>query len=502
MIDLHMPLTLDELDSHLFKCADIIRDAVDSTDYKEYILPLVYYKTISDEFEKQYQANLDDYGEEHARRPKLFDTPVVPEGYLWEDLRAVSDNVDQALNEAFDALTEENPDLQGLFRADYIDADALDDDRLGKLVEHLSKYDLDRENVPPDMLGEAYMDLVRHFAEEEGKSGGQFFTPPHIVQLCVRLVDEFEDGDTFHDPTVGSSGMLIEAAKYYREQGGDPSKLTFTGQEINPDIAAIAKMNLAIHALNGTIEREDSLSNPQFTDGEKLERFDRVLANFPFSADWAKDDLQDDPYGRFDWHEKLPRADRGDYAFIMHMVEQLKDPERDGTGGKAAIVIPHGVLFRKHESRYRKPMLENDMVEAIVGLPENLFQNNSIPSAILVLNTDKPAEHENEVQFVHAADEAFYDELSNQNELTDEGVDRIVANVRDWTTEERVSRTVSLDEIRENDYNLNIALYVDTTEPEEDIDVGAELGKLRELQTERDEIEARMDQHMETLSYE
>ncbi|WP_049936600.1 type I restriction-modification system subunit M [Haloplanus natans] len=500
-----MSLSLEDLDSHLFKCADIIRDAVDPTDYKEYILPLVYYKTISDEFEKQYEANVEEYGEEFARRPNLYDIPVVPEGYLWDDLRSVNDNVDQALNEAFDALTEENPELQGLFRADYIDADALNDDRLGKLVEHLNKYDLDRDSIPPDMLGEAYMDLVRHFAEEEGKSGGQFFTPPHIVNLCVRLVDEFEDGMTFHDPTVGSGGMLIEAARYYREaQGGDPEKLTFTGQEINPDIAAIAKMNLSIHGLNGEIEREDSLSNPAFTDEEEneLTRFDRVLANFPFSADWAKDDLQDDPYERFDWHDKLPRADRGDYAFIMHMAKQLKRPDRDGSGGKAAIVIPHGVLFRKHEQRYREPMLEDDLVEAIVGLPENLFQNNSIPSAVLVLNADKPAEREDEVQFIHAADEDFYRELSNQNELTEEGLDHIVENFREWATEERVSRTVSLDEIRENDYNLNIALYVDTTEPEEDIDVAEELAKLRELQAERDEIEATMDQHMEALNYE
>jgi len=500
-----MSLSLEDLDSHLFKCADIIRDAVDPTDYKEYILPLVYYKTISDEFEKQYEANVEEYGEEFARRENLYDIPVVPEGYLWDDLRSVNDNVDQALNEAFDALTEENPELQGLFRADYIDADALDDDRLGKLVEHLNKYDLDRDSIPPDMLGEAYMDLVRHFAEEEGKSGGQFFTPPHIVNLCVRLVDEFEDGMTFHDPTVGSGGMLIEAARYYREeQGGDPEKLTFTGQEINPDIAAIAKMNLSIHGLNGEIEREDSLSNPAFTDDEEneLTRFDRVLANFPFSADWAKSDLQDDPWGRFDWHEKLPRADRGDYAFIMHMAKQLKRPDRDGSGGKAAIVIPHGVLFRKHEGRYRESMLENDLVEAIVGLPENLFQNNSIPSAILVLNTEKAAEREGEVQFIHAADEDFYRELSNQNELTEEGLDHIVENFRGWATEERVSRTVSLDEIRENDYNLNIALYVDTTEPEEDIDVQEELAKLRELQAERDEIEAAMDQHMEALNYE
>jgi len=500
-----MPLSLNELENHLFKCADIIRDAVDPTDYKEYILPLVYYKSISDEFEKQHAENVEEYGEDFARRNNLYDIPVVPEGYLWEDIRAVSDNIDQALNEAFDALTEENPQLTGVFRADYIDADALDDDRLGKLVEHLSTHDLDRDSVPPDMLGEAYMDLVRHFAEEEGKSGGQFFTPPHIVNLCVRLVDEFEDGMTFHDPTVGSGGMLIEAARYYREeQGGDPTKMTFTGQEINPDIAAIAKMNLSIHGLDGEIEREDSLSSPAFTDEEnsELTRFDRVLANFPFSADWAKDDLQDDPYGRFDWHEKLPRADRGDYAFIMHMAKQLKRPERDEAGGKAAIVIPHGVLFRKHEGRYRKPMLENDMVEAIVGLPENLFQNNSIPSGILVLNANKPAEREDEVQFIHAADEAFYEELSNQNELTEDGLDHIVENFREWATEERVSRTVSLEEIRENDYNLNIALYVDTTEPEEDIDVEEELAKLRELQTERAEIEATMGKHMEALNYE
>jgi type I restriction enzyme M protein len=500
-----MSLSLEELDTHLFKCADIIRDAVDSTDYKEYILPLVYYKAISDEFDKQYQENTEEYGEELARREGLYEIPVIPDGYMWDDVRAVSDNVDEALNESFDVLVKANSELTGVFRADYVDADALDDDRLGRLIEHLSKYDLDRNSVPPDMLGEAYMDLVRHFAEEEGKSGGQFFTPPQIVNLCVRLVDEFEDGHKFHDPTVGSGGMLIEAARYYREeQSGDPKKLTFTGQEINPDIAAIAKMNLSINGLSRDIKREDSLAHPQFTDeaDNSITRFDRVLANFPFSADWAKSDLQDDPYDRFDWHEKLPRADRGDYAFIMHIAKQLKTPEQDDEDGKAAIVIPHGVLFRKHEGRYRKPMLENDMVEAIVGLPENLFQNNSIPSAVLVLNTDKPTDREGEVQFIHAADEDFYRDESNQNVLTEDGLDHIIENFRDWTTEERVSRTVGMDEIRENDYNLNIALYVDTTEPEEDIDVEEELANLRELQAERDEIEAQMTQHMEALNYE
>jgi type I restriction enzyme M protein len=502
-----MPLSLDDLESHLFECADIIRDAVDPTDYKEYILPLVYYKSVSDEFEKRYTENAEKYGEDFARKNDLYDIPVVPEGYMWDDIRSISDNIDKALNEAFSALVDENADLSGVFLADYTDPDALGDERLGRLIEHLSKkdYELDRGNVPPDMLGEAYMDLVRHFAEEEGKSGGQFFTPPQIVNLCVRLVDEFDDNMKFHDPTVGSGGMLIEAARYYREeQGGKPERLNYTGQEINPDIAAIARMNLSIHGLDSRIEREDSLSSPAFTDdaNNDLTRFDRVLANFPFSANWGKKELQDDSWGRFDWHEKLPRADRGDYAFIMHIAKQLKRPDRDDGSGKAAIVIPHGVLFRKHEARYREPMLENNLVEAIVGLPENLFQNNSIPSAILVLNTEKPAAREGEVQFIHAADEAFYEELSNQNELTEEGLDHIIENFRGWETEERVSRTVSLDEIRENDYNLNIALYVDTTEPEEEIDVEEELAKLRELQAERNEIEATMTEHMEALNYE
>nr|WP_263809794.1 class I SAM-dependent DNA methyltransferase [Salinibacter pepae] len=493
-----MSLTLDELDSHLFKCADIIRNAVDKTDYKDFILPLVFYKTISDTYQDRFEEVMDEVGDEEIAREEAWYDFVVPEEHSWESLRQTGTNVDQALNEAFDAIVKANPSkLEGVFRADFVDADALDDGRLSKLVEHLSTYNLSAKRVPPDMLGEAYMDLVRHFANEEGRDGGEFFTPPKIVQLMVRLVAPFEDGDRFHDPTCGSGGLLVEAAHYFRdEQGGDPSRLELTGQELNPDIAAIAKMNLFIHGYNGAIEREDSLGAPAFTENGHLEQFDHVLANFPFSADWPKSDLQDDAYGRFDWHEKLPRADRGDYAFIMHMANQLN------SSGKAAIVIPHGVLFRKYEGRYREPMLQDDLVEAVIGLPENLFQNNSIPSAILLLNRDKSPEREGEVLFVHAADEAFYKELSNQNELTEKGIDHIVQKFNEWTTEERVSRAVPIGEIRENDYNLNIALYVDTTEPEEPIDVAEELTKLRELQAERNEIESQLTDYMEALGYE
>jgi type I restriction enzyme M protein len=177
------------------------------------------------------------------------------------------------------------------------------------------------------------------------------------------------------------------------------------------------------------------------------------------------------------------------------MVSQLSET------GRAAIVIPHGVLFRKYEKRYRQPMLEQDLVEAVIGLPANLFQNNSIPSAILLLNRDKAEERSGETLFLHADDEAFYEELSNQNKLTEDGLDHIVRNVSEWTTEERVCRAVDIDEIRENDFNLNIALYVDTTEPEEEIDVRDELKELRNLQNKRDEMESRLDGYMEALNY-
>ncbi|MFB6199262.1 MAG: N-6 DNA methylase, partial [Candidatus Nanohaloarchaea archaeon] len=286
-----------------------------------------------------------------------------------------------------------------------------------------------------------------------------------------------------------------EMAEHYREIGDPKKDLLLKGQEINPGIAPIARMNLFLHDLNGEIAREDSLANPQFTENGELEKFDYVLANPPFSADWQKDACQDDKFNRFDWG--MARKDRADYAFIQHMIASLNEQ------GKMACVIPHGVLFRKHESKFREPMLkpENDMVEAVIGLPENLFQNNSIPSGILVVNKDKPSERQGQVQFIHAADENFYEELSNQNKLTENGIKEIVEKYRNWETEERVSRVVDLEEIRENDYNLNIALYVDTTQPEEDIQVSEELQQLKQLQQERSDIEETLEKHMEKLDY-
>ncbi|ELY58345.1 type I restriction-modification system subunit M [Natronolimnohabitans innermongolicus] len=502
--EVYHDVTPEELGKKLYSCADAIRDAVDETRYKNYILPLVFYKSIDDTFADRLQKQKEQFAGDEELARKAITGMSVPDDYRWESVTEQSENIAPYLDETFDALERENDRLRGVVRVTYSDEEALGDQRLRDLIQRINRFELSTEKVEKDFLGEAYMYMVGEFAKDEGKEGGQFFTPPDVVDLMIRVLaktgseDGFEKGASFHDPTCGSAGFLVHAASYYRnEQGGDPSTWNVTGQELNADIAAIAQVNTFMHGLEAEIRREDSLSNPQFPNYlADDEGFDYVLANFPFSADWAKDDLKDDKWNRFDWADKLPRADRGDYAFIMHIAKLLNDQ------GKAAVVVPHGVLFRKHESKYREPMIKEDLVEAIIELPGNLFQNVSLPSAVLVLNRNKEEERKGEVQFIHAADERFYVERSNHNDLTDEGRERVVTAFENWSTEERMCRTVSIEEITENNYNLNLSLYVDTTEPEEEIDATRELKLLRDSQKKRDKIEARMTQHMEALNYE
>jgi len=496
--------TPEELGKKLYKCADAIRNAVDETRYKNYILPLVFYKSIDDTFSDRLEAQKEQFAGDEELARKAITGMSVPEDYRWEAVTERSENIAPYLDEAFDALERENDRLRGVVRVTYSDEEALNDQRLRDLIQRINRFELSTEKVEKDFLGEAYMYMVGEFAKDEGKEGGQFFTPPDVIDLMVRMLaksggtDGFEKGASFHDPTAGSAGFLVHAASYFRkEQGGDPSTWTVTGQELNADIASIAQVNTFMHGLEAEIRREDSLANPQFPNYlSDDEGFDYVLANFPFSADWPKDDLKDDKWDRFDWADKLPRADRGDYAFIMHIAQMLSEQ------GRAAVVVPHGVLFRTHERKYREAMIAEDLVEAIIEMPENLFQNVSLPSAVLVLNNEKTPERDKEVQFIHAADERFYVERSNHNDLTEEGRERVVSAYESWSTEDRMCRTVSVEEIAENDYNLNISLYVDTTEPQEDINVHEELELLRELQDERDAVETRITQNMETLNYE
>lgn len=522
-------IQLPELENFLYECADIIRDRVDRTDYKEYILPLVFYKTFNDTYQDNYEQVLEkkkDDGVSHEAAVKLahdeaFHEVVMPRDYMWDDLLN-ADNPALAVDKALRKFQELNEQFTAIADLDdYADVEAFtkqENNRLDQLLRHLESRNLSRYRIPPDMLGEAYMDLVKHFAIEEGRDGGEFFTPPEIVELMVRLIEPYEKNTDIHDPTCGAGGMLVQVAQHLRQvQRVDEEhwrSVRFTGQEVNATVHAMAEMNLAIHDVEGEIRREDSLASPQFTDGENdLEEFKYVLANFPFSTSKWKSATKKrvEQFGDLDWSESLPHGNYGDFAFIMHMYSHLSDD------GRLATVIPNGVLFRNGDQDYREYLIENDLVEAVIGLPENLFETTGIASGILVLNKDKPEKREGEVLFFNADHESrFYEDTGSDRYelLTPDQETKPVADIEDpkgiaeikqlfdsWNDENHICRVISNDEIRRNEYNMNIALYVDTTEPEEDIDVKETLAEISRLDSEYSNLGDKLDTYMSQLNY-
>jgi len=498
-------LTLDQLNSHLWKAADILRGQIDASDYKNYIFGFLFLKRLSDVFEEEGERIERDTGD----RDLAWDDPdehqfFVPDRARWFEIRKLTQNVGDALNKACGALEEANPTkLEGvLLGIDFNDERRLGDSRnrdsiLLRLIQHFSQISLRTADLPePDMLGRAYEYLIERFADDAGKKGGEFYTPRRVVQLIVELLAPTE-GMRICDPTVGSGGMLIESAKYVESHGGNPRNLSLFGQEKNLGTWAICKMNILLHNLpDARIEKGDTLRNPRLVRDGELMLFDRVIANPPFSLkDWGSEEAQHDGYGRF--HFGLPPLTKGDLAFVQHMAATCNDQ------GMVGVVMPHGVLFRGgREEHIRRGMLEDDLFEAVVGLPSNLFYGTGIPATILVLRSRgdaKPPERRGRVLFVHAAD--YYEAGKNQNHLREEDIDRIVTVFRECRDVERFARVVELDEIRRNDYNLNISRYVDTSLPEERIDVAEALARLRELERERDEAARKMDEQLAELGY-
>jgi type I restriction enzyme M protein len=297
------------------------------------------------------------------------------------------------------------------------------------------------------------------------------------------------------DPTVGSAGMLIQSVDYIKGKGGNPRNLTLHGQEKNLNTWAIAKMNLLLHGLSDhRIEKGDTIREPKLLDenGELL-LYDRVIANPPFSLkNWGREEAEADPYGRFRFG--LPPKNAGDLAFVQHMIATLNHR------GIAGVVMPHGVLFRGGaEGKIRQGILEEDLLEAVIGLPANLFYGTGIPACILILNRNKAPERKGHVLFIDASRD--YQEGKNQNVLRDQDIDKIVSAFEKWEDQDKYCRIVSLEEIKENDYNLNISRYVDTTEEEEQIDIAEALRQLRQLEKEREEIEKVMYGYLKELGY-
>ncbi|MEM0962268.1 MAG: type I restriction-modification system subunit M [Bacteroidota bacterium] len=489
-------LTLAELERHLWGAADLLRGSIDSGDFKHYIFGLLFYKRLCDVWEEEYEARLAEYDDADLAADPEEHRFHIPEGCFWRDVRKESVDIGTVLNEAFYAIEDANPRLQGVFQdVDFANKQRFPDAMLEALLQHFERHRMRRADVPSTVLGDAYEYLIAQFADDAGKKGGEFYTPKQVVRTMVEILAP-EEGQTVYDPACGSGGMLLEAVHTMERQGLNPKALTLYGQEKNLNTWAICKMSLFLHDIDDAfVERGDTLLDPKHTtEADTLQRFDLVLANPPFSlkkwghATWKSGD----PYGR-DVYGCPPKS-YGDFAFVQHMVASL------AASGRMAVVVPHGVLFRGGaEGKIRAGMLEDDLVEAVVGLGPNLFYGTGIPAALLTLNRDKPAERRGRVLIVNG-DKDFVPG-KNQNALSDANVARLVGAVRRFEDEDLFCRVVGLDEIRDNDHNLNLTRYVQTDPPPPPIDVAAEVATLRKRMAERDEAERRMVGYLDELGY-
>jgi type I restriction enzyme M protein len=378
---------------------------------------------------------------------------------------------------------------------DFNDKDRLPDVILSKLIAHFSKIRLRNEDLSePDILGRAYEYLIAQFADDAGKKGGEFYTPKEVVTLLVEILDP-QEKMRICDPACGSGGMLVQSFYHLRGKGQNPKNISLFGQERNIGTWAICKMNMLLHGLSSArLEKGDTLrSSKLLTDQGKLMEFDIVIANPPFSLkNWGYEEAQHDPYRRFRFG--LPPKGYGDYAFVQHMIATL-NPK-----GRAGVVLPHGVLFRGGaEGKIRKGILEEDLLEAVIGLPSNLFFGAGIPACLFILNKSKSKERKGKIFFLYGANE--YLKGKNQNKLRQEDIAKIVEAYREYKAIKKYSRSASLDEIRANDYNLNITRYIDVAEEEEPVDVQRVLDELMGLKEERSKIETKMNRFLQELGY-
>lgn len=489
-------LTLQELESHLWKSADILRGSIDSSDYKSYIFGLLFIKRLSDVFTEHRNELLEvhglEIGEVLAEDPEQFQF-YVPQEARWHEIRKHAQDVGTAINVAFEALENENKTLEGVLTPiDFNRKEVLTDEILQRLLQHFSLLDLSNGNLSePDMLGRAYEYLISQFADDAGKKGGEFYTPSKVVELIVKLIKP-EEGMRVYDPTCGSGGMLIQSVDFVKAKGGNPQSLSLYGQEKNLNTWSIAKMNLLLHGLpDHDIRKGDTIRNPRLVEDNEIMLFDRVIANPPFSLkEWGRESAEHDAYGRFRFG--IPPKNAGDYAFVQHMIASLKHD------GMAGVVMPHGVLFRGGaEGKIRQGILESDLLEAVIGLPSGLFYGTGIQACILILNRNKLDDRKGKVLFI--AGESDYQNGKNQNLLRQQDIDKMVGAFDMYVDVDKYARIVLLEEIKSNDFNLNITRYVDKTVNEEEVNINNIVLELKALEEEQRVIKDRVNDYLKEL---
>ena len=495
-------ITQSELNKVLWAAADSSRTSVDAGVYKDYALTMLFYKYLSDKSKAEHDKLKERFGDDEARIVAKMSTSrfYLPPETSFDSIysRKEEDNIGELVNIALRKIEDHNKaKLGGVFNVDFNSESILGKvAQRNKMLRHLIEdfYKIDLSDINEDIIGESYMFLIEMFGVGAGKKAGEFFTVRSVAQLVARLARP-KPGDRIADPTVGSGGLLLLAGEEVRKQGSD--NFALYGQESTGSTYQLARMNMFLHGMDSAhIEWGDTLNGPLLLENDGLMKFDVNVANPPFSLKkWGAEDAENDPYKRF-WRG-VPPKDKGDYAFITHMVETLKPRT-----GRMAVIVPHGVLFRSGaEGKIRKQLLEENIIDAVIGLPAGLFQTTGIPVAVLVIDRarERGGERENEkdVLFIEASKE--FKPGKAQNVFEDAHADKIIQTFLERKEVEKFAHIATPAEIAENDYNLNITRYVDTFEEEAEVDISATIKAIEDLNPQLEKLEAEMKHYLKEL---
>ena len=493
-------ITQTELNSVLWEAADSSRGIIDSSIFKDYILTFLFYKYLSDKHKVERKQLEEKYGKDKDRLKNKLELARfrVPDGVIFDDIfnRQNEDNIGEIINLALHKIEEENEEsLNGIFNVDFNSQATLGptsqrNKMLRNLINTFQKIDL--TDVDNDILGNSYMYLIQKFGSDAGKKAGEFFTPHTVAELVAKLAKP-KSGDRICDPACGSGSLLLLTAKEVKD--GD---YALYGQEQTGSTYNMARMNMFLHNEDSArIEWGDTLNDPKLVEDDNLMKFDVVVANPPFSLDkWGEEKLQNDKYNRF--YRGMPPKSKGDYAFISHMIETAK-----AQSGRVVVLVPHGVLFRgASEGKIRQVLMEENLLDAVIGLPAGLFQTTGIPVAVLIFDKSREKgginENRKDILFIDASREFISNKT--QNELSDENINKILKTYIDRTEIDKYSHIASLDEIIENDYNLNIPRYVDTFEPEKPVDIKAVNEELKQVEQDLNDVNIKLQKYLLELT--
>lgn len=448
-------MTQKQLEVYLWGAANILRGMIDAADFKQYIFPLLFFKRISDVWDEEFEAAMEESGGDityaEFRENHWFD---IPKGCHWNDIRRKSVDVGAHLQKALRKIENANfEQLHDVFGdAQWTNKKRMSDEKMLNLIEHFSKMDLSLKSVPHDIMGEGYEYLIKKFADDSGHTAAEFYTNRTVVKLMTMITDP-QPGEGVYDPTCGSGGILLNSALHLKEQKKEYRTLKLFGQELNLITSAIARMNMYMHNVDEfQIVQGDTLDNPQLLENDELRKFEVIMANPPYSVKrWNQQKWMNDPFGRNIWG--TPPQGCADYAFQQHIIKSLK-PDT----GRCVVLWPHGVLFRDAESELRKKMIESDLVDAVIGLGKNLFYNSSMESCLLVCRMKKPKERKGKIIFINAVNEVKI-ERSNAW-LEPQHIKKIGDAYWKFKNIDGFARVVSKEDVLSNNGNLSLQLYV------------------------------------------